>query len=294
MTRKDRKSKALRHTPVGEIVTQISELKVDSQETDQTEEEHEGEEISQIANDTLEDEANADIEKLGLSYDSIDDPKIEDPDIDLIDHEEIKEYWNSTADHDEYGGEWISFKDKTFEQQCRDKGWLRKKNTLATADDDMLMLEFAGKEREQEAMERRRAALLARLNTSAGANALTEVVLPLSTVQPILNPTGVITNEITKTKELVKDASEIEFQNANALGYKRDAKALEPSELDDEDPIEVVREKKIKWLKAQLAIAESFETANELEIRRMNENLKQNQEAFSTPKVIIKQRDLNE
>ncbi len=46
MTRKDRKTRALRQTPVGEIVTRISELKVGSQDTDQTEEEHEGDEIS--------------------------------------------------------------------------------------------------------------------------------------------------------------------------------------------------------------------------------------------------------
>jgi hypothetical protein len=46
MTRKEKKTKALRHTPVGEIVTQISKLKVDSQETDQTEDDIEGEEIS--------------------------------------------------------------------------------------------------------------------------------------------------------------------------------------------------------------------------------------------------------
>ena len=140
MTRKEKKQRALRQTPVGEIVTQISELKVGSQDTDQTEEEPEGDEISQIANETLEDDMNADIEKLGLSYNPIDDPEKEDPDVDLIDHEEIRNYWNSTADDDEYGGEWISFKDKTFEQQCRDKGWLRKKKTLATADDDLMMI----------------------------------------------------------------------------------------------------------------------------------------------------------
>jgi len=250
MTRKDRKTRALRQTPVGEIVTQISELKVGSQDTDQTEEEHEGDEISLIANDNLEDEMNVDIEKLGLNYDPInpiDDPVIEDPDIDIMNPEEMKEYFQSTAHHDEYGGEWITFKDKVFERQCREKGWLRKNNTLATAEDDLFMLEFSEKESKQEEIDRRRAALLARLNPSAGANASTEAVLPSSTVQPILNPTGVITNQITKTKEdVIGDNSEIEFQGANALGYKRDLNTLEPGELADEDPIEVVREKRKK------------------------------------------------
>ena len=63
---------------------------------------------------------------------------------------------------------------------------------------------------------------------------------------------------------------------------------------EEEDPIEVVREKKIKWLRAQLAIAESFETANELEVRRMNESLNQNQEAFSSVQNIIKGKENNE
>ena len=50
-------------------------------------------------------------------------PQIDDQEDQAI----IEEYFKSTEDHDEHVGEWITFKDKTFEQQCCDNGWLQRK-----------------------------------------------------------------------------------------------------------------------------------------------------------------------